>query len=144
MLALSTFRRSERAVNLAIDRAKPCRSIALVNVVDVNLARYFIGLDIALYPELKKQAEEELLEVHKQQGRQRMSAIAERAEANGLKVKTYVRTGRFALVCLEIIEEVKPSLIITTRSRRPAWVKKLFGSPVDYLITHTSCPVIEA
>jgi len=144
MLALSTFRRSERAVRLALEKAAQCGNLLLVNVADVNLARYFVGIDIGLYPEVKKLAERELLQAHEQQGRKAMNAIAERAEAEGLKVEIRVRTGRFALVCLEIIEEAKPSLIVTTRSRRPAWAKRFFGSPVDYLIAHTSCPVIEA
>jgi len=144
MLACSTFRRSEHAARVALEKATECGEIVLVNVVDVNVRRYLIGSDIGLYPDLGKRAEEELLEVHARQGRVAMNAIAERAKAKGLRATVHVRTGRFALVCLEIIKEVKPSLVVTTRSRRPAWLRKLFGSPVDYLMAHASCPVIIA
>ena len=73
-----------------------------------------------------------------------MKPITEAAEAAGLDVSTHVSIGRFAQVCKEVIEKERPSLVITTRSRRPAWTRKFFGSPVDRLIAEAPCPVIEA
>ena len=44
LLALSTFRQSELAIKNTIDLAKKKgRNLSVVFVVDVNLARYFIG-----------------------------------------------------------------------------------------------------
>jgi len=144
MLALSTFRYSERAVETALERAKEAGTMILAYVVDVNLARYFVGADIGLYPELEKTCESELRERHKKTGEKRVRAIAERAEALGIAVKAHVEIGRFALVCLEIVAREHPDLIVTTRSKRPAWVRRFFGSPVDHLIEKAPCPVIEA
>ncbi|KPJ62521.1 MAG: hypothetical protein AMS15_03610 [Planctomycetes bacterium DG_23] len=144
MLALSTFRLSKKAVQLAIEKAEKGKDLLLVYVVDVNLARYFIGTDIGLYPELKERCEEELLEEYKEKGREIVSSIAKKAEALGIAVRTYVSVGRFAFECLKVIGKEKPEVIVTTRSERPAWVRRFFGSPVDYLIANAGCPVIEA
>jgi hypothetical protein len=57
-------------------------------------------------------------------------------------VKTHVKVGRFAVMCLEVAQKEKPSMIVTTRSQRPVWVKKFFGAPVDDLIAKARCPVI--
>jgi len=143
-LALSTFRRSEDAIAVALEKAAACKELVVVYVADVNLARYLIGTDVGLYPELKEKCEQELLEEHRQKGKEEAESIAARAETQGIRTVSYVLVGRFALVCLEIVEKERPSLIVTTRSRRPTWVKKLFGSPVNHLIAHAGCPVIEA
>jgi hypothetical protein len=45
-------------------------------------------------------------------------------------------------MCLEVAQKEKPSMIVTTRSQRPVWVKKFFGAPVDDLIAKARCPVI--
>jgi len=145
MLALSTFRRSDNAVRLAIEKASAeGRDLVVVFVADVNLARYLVGSDLTLYPQIRESFEEELLEEHRQMGQEAAEAIVRDAEAKGLTVRTYVEIGRFALKCLEVVERERPEFIVTTRSKRPAWVKRFFGSPVDYLIAHAGCPVMEA
>jgi nucleotide-binding universal stress UspA family protein len=144
MLALSTFRQSEQAVDMALEKAKIVGRLVVVHVADVNLARYLIGSDIGLYPELQQRCENELLTKHEREGREKTAAIAERARAAGLAVSTHVTVGRFAIVCLQIVAQEKPSLIVTTRSKRPEWVRRFFGSPVNELIAKAGCPVIEA
>ena len=144
MLALSTFRRSDEAVDLALEKAAGGGDLIIVYVADVNLARYFIGTDLGFYPELKKRYEEELLREHEQKGVEVVGCIGKRAEGLRIVARTYVRIGRFASECMKVIAKEKPGLIITTRSRRPAWVKRFFGSPVDYLVAHAGCLVIEA
>ncbi|MBI5605371.1 MAG: universal stress protein [Deltaproteobacteria bacterium] len=71
-----------------------------------------------------------------------VATIAEKAKKEGIQVKTLVQVGRFAVVCLEVVKRGQPSLIVTTRSRRPEWVKRFFGAPVDELIAKAGCPVI--
>jgi nucleotide-binding universal stress UspA family protein len=144
MLALSTFRKSGGAIRLAIEKAKKGKHLIVFFVVDVNLARYLIGTDLSLFPELQASCEEEVLERHKKSGEEIVKSIAQEAEQYGIKVKTMVEIGRFALKCLEAVKQETPELIITTRSKRPEWVKKFFGSPVDYLIANAGCSVIEA
>ena len=144
MLALSTFRQSGKAVELAIERAADSGKLIVVWVVDRNLARYYIGSDVGLMAGKKEQCEEEVLAEHERQGCKKAEAIAQRAREKGIEASVHVRVGRFALVCLEIVEAERPSLIVTRRSERPAWVKKFFGSPVDELIARAGCPVIEA
>jgi len=144
MLALSTFRRAESTVNTAIGRATACGELVLVYVVDVNLARYFIGADIGMYPHLREKCEDELLKEYEEEAQREVKKIFEKARAQKLEVRTYVETGRFALVCLDVVKKERPSLIVTRRSHRPEWVKKFFGSPVDNLIAEAGCPVIEA
>lgn len=144
MLALSTFRRSDEAIRLAIEKAKKGKHLIVFFVVDVNLARYLIGTDLSLFPELRKSCEAEILEKNKKSGEEIVKSIAQKAERYGIKVKTKVEIGRFALKCLEVVKQETPELIITTRSKRPEWVRKFFGSPVDYLIANVGCSLIEA
>ena len=144
MLALSTFRQSKKATELAIDKAKEGKNLIVVFVVDVNLARYLVGGNLGLYPELKGKCEQELLKEYRNRAEERVSSIVKTAEDYGISVETYINSGRFAVECLDVINKECPELIITTRSRRPDWVKRFFGSPVDHLIANAGCPVMEA
>ena len=144
MLALSTFRHSEEAIALALDRAKPEGWLIIAYIVDVNLARYFIGSDVGIYEELKTRCEREILEEHRRTARSRVRAIVRQAGDRSIATKVHVQTGRFALKVLALAETYRPEIIVTTRSNRPRWVKQFFGSPVDALIARAACPVIEA
>ncbi|MEW6355120.1 MAG: universal stress protein [Planctomycetota bacterium] len=143
-LALSTFRQSDTAIDLAIEKARAARHLAVVFVVDVNLARYLVGTEVGAYSGIRKDVESDLLKKHKREGESLVESITSRAKALGIQVKSHVVTGRFALECLEIIRRENPTLIVTTRSKRPQWMRRLFGSPVDHLIAHAGCPVVEA
>jgi len=144
MLTLSTFRQSEKSIELAVEKAKEGKDLTVVFVVDINLARYFIGTDLGLYPELREKCEEELLKKHRKLAEEKVNSIVKTAEDYGISVKAYISIGRFALECLEVAQKEVPELIITTRSKRPGWVKRFFGSPVDCLTANAGCPVIEA
>ena len=144
MLALSTFRLSRKAVDLAFEKASKGKHLVVVFVVDVNISRYMIGSDTGVYPKLKHECEKEILKQHQSKAAEKIDSLAKTAEDRGIEVKTYINTGRFAFECLEVIKKEHPEVIVTTRSKRPEWVKKLFGSPVSYLIANAGCPVIEA
>jgi nucleotide-binding universal stress UspA family protein len=143
MLALSTFRKSDEAIQLAIEKAKGGKNLIVLFVADVNLARYLIGSDLALFPELRESCEEAVLEIHRKSGEEIVKSIAQKGGRYGIETKTKVEIGRFAIKCLEVVRQENPELIITTRTKRPEWVKKFFGSPVDFLIANAGCPVIE-
>ena len=145
MLALSTFRQSERAVELAIEKASEGgKALIVAFVVDVNLARYLIGSDVGLFPELKERCEEELLKEHREQAEEEVGSVVKAAEGRGITVEAHVSTGRFALECLKVIDRERPDVVVTTRSRRAGWVRRFFGSPVDHLIARAGCPVLES
>jgi nucleotide-binding universal stress UspA family protein len=141
MLALSTFRQSEKAIDTAIEESRNVKKLMIVYVADVNLARYLVDVDHGMIPELREACETDLLKKHEETGREYIATISQRATKEGIEVKTHIAVGRFALVCLDVVQEVKPSLIVTTRSRRPEWVRKFFGAPVDDLIAKAGCPV---
>jgi nucleotide-binding universal stress UspA family protein len=142
MLALSTFRRSEKAVALAIEKCREVRNLMIVYVVDINVARYIVGAEEAFLFDMKEQNEAELLEKAKKDGLEAVAKIAAEADKNAILTKTMVKVGRFAVICLEVVKQTHPSVIVTTRSRRPDWVKKFFGAPVDELIAKAGCPVL--
>ena len=144
MLALSTFRKSDKAIELALQRAAEHGTLMVVFVVDVNLARYLVGSDIGMFPDLREKCEAEVLKQHRQQAEQQAKSIAEMSATRGITAKTRVSVGRFGIECMKVISQEQPELVVTTRSNRPAWVRRLFGSPVDYLIENADCPVIEA
>jgi nucleotide-binding universal stress UspA family protein len=68
--------------------------------------------------------------------------IAAKVRLEGIEMKSVTKIGRFALVCLDVVKQEKPSLIVSTRSKRPEWVKRVFGSPVNELIEKAGCPVL--
>ena len=144
MLALSTFRRSDEAVNLALDRGRECGRLTVVFVVDVNLARYLVGTDLGMFPHFRETCEAEVLEEHRKQAEEAVRPILGMAKERGVRASGCVVTGRFGVECMKVIEREKPELVVTTRSKRPAWVRRFFGSPVDYLMENADCPVIEA
>ncbi|MBW1854891.1 MAG: universal stress protein [Deltaproteobacteria bacterium] len=144
MLALSTFKHSDKAIEVAIDKASQCKKLVIVYGREVNLWLYFMETDIGLFPGLKEQCEKELLTEIEQQWEEKVEAVANRARAEGLQVTIYVRAKSFKKLCLEIAEKEKPLVIITTRTLRPAWIRSLFRSPADYLASQKGCSVIEA
>lgn len=144
LLALSTFRKSERAVETALVEARRSGRLTVLHVVDKNLARYLLGMNLAAFPEAKERCEADILKDKEDEGRRLVAAIASRAADMGIDTKAKVVVGRFAQECLKAVEEDDPELVVTTRSQRPAWVKRLFGSPVDEVVRRAGRPVIEA
>jgi nucleotide-binding universal stress UspA family protein len=142
LLALSTFRKSEEAIDFALKKSYEGKKLMIVYVVDANVARYIVGMGGEFVDGLKETCESEILEKAEKEAGEHVKAIAEKAEALGIEVKKKIQMGRFALVCLDIVNQVRPSMIVTTRSRRPDWVKRFFGAPVDELIAQAGCPVI--
>ena len=142
MLALSTFRRSEKAVAIAIEKCREIKNLMIVYVVDINVARYIVDAEEEFLIGLKEKCESELLEKAEKDALEEVARIAEEAEKKGIQVKTIIKVGRFAVVCLDVVKQTHPYVIVTTRSRRPEWVKKFFGAPVDELIAKAGCPVL--
>ena len=143
LLALSTFRQSEHAIETAIHQADYNKKLIVVYVVDANLAQYLIGSNLTLHTELMSKTRSQVLAEHYQKGEQIVQAICERACESGIDIETHVQIGNFALICLRIINKEMPSCVITTTSNRPEWVKKFFGSGIDYLRSHAACTVTE-
>lgn len=144
LLALSTFRYSDAAVDLAIDKAANSKFLIILIVTDVNLERYLIDSDVWISRDLGERCKKELLKEYEEKNKEIATSIAKKAESLGIRTKTYLMTGRFALESLKVVQDEKPDVVITTRSKRPSWLRLLFGSPVDDLIDKAQCPVIEA
>jgi nucleotide-binding universal stress UspA family protein len=142
MLALSTFRKSENAMDTAIEKARDVKKLVVVYVADINLARYLVDVNLGLYGDFKDTVESEILKKHEKEGKKPVETFAEKAGKQGIEVKTHIEVGRFALLCPDVARKEKPSWIVTTRSKRPEWVRKLFGAPVDDLIAEAGCPVV--
>jgi nucleotide-binding universal stress UspA family protein len=142
MLALSTFRRSKKAIEVALEKCQETKKLMVVYVVDINVARYLVGVEEEFFLGLKETVESEMLEKAEKDARDHVATIAEKAKKEGIQVKTLTQIGRFAVVCLDVVKKEKPSVIVTTRSKRPEWVKKFFGAPVDELIAKAGCPVL--
>jgi nucleotide-binding universal stress UspA family protein len=144
MLVLSTCSQSSGAVELAIQNAENGKRLTLLYIVEANFRHYFASADIGFFPELKERCEEELLRQLRDRAEDKVKCIAKTARDHAITVKSYIDTGRFVVRSLKAIQEEKPELVIIARSGRPKWIRKLLGSPTDYLIAHAECPVIEA
>jgi nucleotide-binding universal stress UspA family protein len=141
MLAMSTFRKSQKAIDVAIEKCQGGKKLMVVYVIDINIARYLVGGEDEFLHGFRETCEEEMLKKSEQEGREYVATIANNAKEKGLQVKTLVQVGRFAVICLDVVKQIHPSQIVTTRSRRPEWVKKFFGAPVNELIAKAGCPV---
>lgn len=142
MLALSTFRRSEEAAEVAFEKSRVVKKLMVVYVIDINVARYLVDVEEEFFVGLKETVESEMLEKTEKEAHGYVASLVAEGQKKGIEVKTLVQRGRFALICLDVVKKVHPSQIITTRSKRPQWVKKFFGAPVDELIAKAGCPVI--
>ena len=114
----------------------------VVYVIDINVARYLVDVEEEFFIGLKETFESEMLEKAEKEAHEYVASIVTEAEKKGIQVKTLVQLGRFAVICLDMVNKIQPSQIITCRSKRPQWVKKFFGAPVDELIAKAGCPVI--
>lgn len=142
LLALSTFRKSEAAVKRAIEAARGAGVGLLVAVVvDQNLARYLIDTDLLPGSRLRALCEADLLQQHRRENEEAAGAIAAAAARQGVRAEVLVTIGRFAIEAMKVIDVRRPQLVVTTRSNRPDWVRRFFGSPVDEVVSHAPCPV---
>ena len=144
LLALSTFKHSNRAIGIALEKANQCKKLVIVYGHNVNLVMYFMESEVGLYSDLKEQYEKEILADYEEQWKEKVEVIADRARTQDVQVVTYVHTEHFISLCLKIIEKEKPSLVIMARSHRPDWLRRIFGSVADRLASKVDCSVIEA
>lgn len=144
MLVLTKFRNINKAVDLVLEKAEQYDKCVISYSSKINLAQYFVETDIGFYPSWKKECEHHLLKHFELLWKRKVESIAEIFRTKGLPAVTYVRAGNFVMSCLDIIQKEKPSLIVTTRSHKPNWLRGLFDSVANRLTSQTTCPVIEA
>jgi len=134
LLALSSFRYSDREVGAALDLCRELEAELLVLfVVDVNLARYFAGTGVMAGTSLREQMEKGLLDDQKRQAEETLEKVRQAAEARGIACRALLKVGRFAVETRAVVAAEGPQVMVVTRARRPEWMRRLFGSPVDSL-----------
>ena len=144
VLAVSTFRESDRAVECAIEKASGQGELYCIYIIDVRLSEYcFAESGGSCYPKWKKRYIKEVLASYRHKAERTIQAIKEQADQCGLEVKAEVQYGGFAKKCVTFIQNIDPDAVVTTRAQRPGILRKIFGSHVDYIIEHVDCPVIE-
>ena len=144
MLALSTQWQSAAAVKAAMRQGEKKGEMVIIFVVDVAVAHRIAVQEVGVISCLEREYAEALLAEYERLAGRRLNAILRLARQRGVRARGWVRSGGFVAECLKAADELKPSLIVTARSRRSAWVRRLFGSPLDYLIANAECEVIEA
>lgn len=144
LLALSTFRQSDSLVQKTIQLAKQeGRQLVVLFVVDINVTRYLVDSQTIPGTHFRQECREEMLAEYKEMADAKIKAIASQANDAGVPCETIVVTGRFGIETINMIRERNPEKVTLTRSRRPRWMRQLFGSPVDYITEHATCPVFE-
>jgi nucleotide-binding universal stress UspA family protein len=109
MLALSTFRRSEKAIDVAIEKCQETKKLMVVYVIDINVARYLVGVEEEFFIGLKEKSESEMLEKAEKDARDHVATIVEKAKKEGIQVKRLTQIGRFAAVAADFYVRIYPS-----------------------------------
>jgi len=76
MLALSTFKHSDSAIDTALKKASEYKRLVIVYGHNVNLGLYFMESGVGLYPDLKEQCEKEILADYEQKWKEKVEVIA--------------------------------------------------------------------
>lgn len=144
LLALSSFRHNRQQIQYALDlcRAEEAELVTLF-VVDVNLARYFAGSGVMAGTTLREQMEQGLMDDQIRQAEEVLEGVCKLAAEQEVPCRTMLKVGRFAIETRAVVAAEAPDVIVVTRARRPEWLRKLFGSPVDSLCSDPggSCDV---
>lgn len=144
LLALSTFRHSDLRVQKTIEHAQQeYRNLLVLFIVDINQELELINSQTIIGTHFRQTCQEELLAEYKEIAEAKVKGIASQAIKAGVPCETLIVTGRFETETVNVIRERKPEKVILTRSRRPRWMRQLFGSPVDYITEHATCLVLE-
>jgi nucleotide-binding universal stress UspA family protein len=144
LLALSTFRQSDSLIQKAIQLARQeGRKLIVLFIIDINLARYLIDSQTIAGTHFRQKCEKEMLAEYKEMAVAKVDAIVLQTKEVGVPCETIIITGRFGIETVKMIQERTPEKVLLTRSKRPQWMRQLFGSPVDYIIKHANCPVLE-
>lgn len=145
LLALSTTRHSEKAIDAAIQRASvPDGTLVVLFILDDEVPsrlyqqltdRGFIGekpsdsISNAIMKEYRHRAEEEA------------NRIVERAKQQGVRCEVEIVRGPFAEESLNGVLRHQADLIILTRMKRSNLARFLLGSAVNNLRAQCPCPV---
>jgi len=134
LLALSSFRFSEKEIEHALNT---CRQhgcpLTTVFVVDVNVARYFVGTGVMAGTSLREQMEQGIMDDHRHRAQELLGKVCRMAAERNIECEAVLRQGRFAAEVRAEAARVGAQVIIVTRAQRPEWLRRLFGSPVDRL-----------
>ncbi len=134
LLALSSFRWAEGEIEQALAECEQTGvRLHAVFVVDVNLSRYFANSGVMAGTSLRAEMEKGLLDEHRRQAQEILDRVAAMAGKRGVECLSELRVGRFAEEVRAAASEIGPGVLIMTRARRPEWLRRLFGSPVDRL-----------
>ncbi len=143
MVALSSFRWSQEAVERAFRETAPGELLLVAYVVDVRIAECFAGTALDLYPEVAEACTRDLLKGHRDFGKVVLKAISVKARARGIRVQTHLAVGQFAKEILRLIGATDPRAVITSRSRRPVWDQHVPGEAIASIARNTGCPMVE-
>lgn len=134
LLALSSFRHNEQQIQYALDlcRQEGAELLTLF-VVDVNLARYFAGTGVMAGTSLREQMEQGLMDDQVRQAQDVIDRVRQLAAEQEVSCRSVLKVGRFAVEARALVAAEGPQVMVVTRARRPEWLRKLFGSPVDSL-----------
>lgn len=134
LLALSSFRYKDEEVEHAL---KLCEEhdarLVTVFVVDVNPAHYLAGSGAVVGSSLREDLEHGIMQEYQERAEEVLERVCAAAEARGVECESVLRTGVFAEEVRAVMARCGPRVIVVTRSERPDWLRRLFGSPVDSL-----------
>jgi nucleotide-binding universal stress UspA family protein len=145
LLALSTTRHSEKAIEKAIERVEAeSGELFLLFILDDEVPsglfdqltdRGFTG------EKPSDQLANALKEEYRLRAREETQRIESRAAERNLKCHTEIVEGAFQDKCLEGVERYQADLVILTRRKRSNLARYLFGSAVNNLKAVCQCGV---
>jgi nucleotide-binding universal stress UspA family protein len=144
LLALSTCRQTDLLVQQTIALARQeNRDIIVLFVVDACKELELINSQTIAGTHFRQRCHEELLAECKETAEATVKTIASQAIEAGVSCETIVMVGRFRSETVNAIKERNLDKVALARSGQSRWIRKLLGSPTDYIAAHTDCQVLE-
>lgn len=140
LLALSSFRFSKDAIDLAIRLSEKHNHLIICYFTDENIYRYVEDVPF----DMREGALQELREHFVMLNALQAKKVEEEAKRRGIEnIEIISDIGRFADLVLDIDKKINAEYIITTRSSRSRLMRRIFGSPIDRIKNEASCKVLE-
>jgi nucleotide-binding universal stress UspA family protein len=145
LLVLTTTCQVDRAIELAIDKAKNEKAnLTVLFIIDSSVSDSVVN-KLSDFGFLGDRPSSELthaiIKEYRDQGSKKLDEIKWLADCLGIPCQAFVEEGEYTELALKKIARFNIDYAIITRCKKAAFTSFLFGSAVDKLVSKAGCKV---